>query len=191
MSQPNGPIVDRILELVRDKQGATHSRSFVRKVVSHVQYAINTRRKAVLQFDTLTTEPFRQIYSIINLFPNGIKIQGVRVDGRDLARTTLRSLSQLDLNWFRKVGPRIEAFTLVGRDILILYPAVDFAESVEIISSKVTITLVNTGTPIELADDEILPLIDLSSIVLLTRARMLETLKGKVDDLRKRLDQPR
>ncbi|MCH7761303.1 hypothetical protein IIA15_07910 [candidate division TA06 bacterium] len=187
--------VDRVLELVRDPNAALNSRAFVRSILTHAQWAINTRRGASENVTVLTTIPSIQIYPVMDEIPLGIKIKAVRVrdggssvsDERDLERVTLKSLTHVDLNWFGKIGPRIEVFATVGRDLLILHPGLSVASTVQVISSNKTPEFLTDSTEITLSDEDALPMIDLTQIILLARARMTGTLKNKIEELSKRM----
>lgn len=190
MSQVVGPITDRVLEQVRDKQGAIHSKTLVRLMLSHAQFAINVNRKSVMETTALATEKLRLFYPILGLLPNSLKVETVRDGNRDLDRITLKALTHSNLSWFREIGDRFEAFVIIGRDLLILYPALPFASSVNVVYSKKPAVLLNSASNIELSDEDILPLIDLTSIILLARARKFDTLEKKIQDLAERMRKP-
>lgn len=193
-----GSLVDRVLELVRDPNAALNSRAFVRSILTHTQWAVNNRRRAFENGTILTTKAFQQVYLVINEIPLGVKIQAVRARGggisvseeRDLERVSLKSLAHIDLNWFGKVGPRIEVFATVGRNILILYPTLDSDSTVRIISSSKITAFSDDADTVTLTDEDSLPMIDLAQIILLIRARVTGTLKTKIEELAERMRKP-
>ena len=187
MSEVAGTLIDAVLQRVRDPQGATHSRAFVRSILSQAQRMVNAQIEAVTASASLTTHRYRQFYPINSLLPNSVKVIGVREDGRDLSPANWREFSAVDRRWFRAVGPRMETFSVIGRDLLILHPSLDVDSSVSVIYSKLTDDLTGDGTATELDDSDLPAVLDLTEVLLLVRARKVKMAQPVLERMAGRL----
>lgn len=176
MPDTAGTLVDTVLQRVRDPQGSAHTRAFVRDVLTKTQQLVNVATKSVTTSVTLTTDPWLGWYPVFASFPTAGRIIAVRDAGRDLVEVPWRSLAQTSHTWLRDVGPRHEAFAVIGRDLLVVYPTVDRA---------VTLTLVAASAPAALDSDDdvpalppdVIPLwLDVAVAVLLARSRQFDGL---------------
>lgn len=171
-------LTDDLLRRVRDAGGGMHSRTFTRSIISKVQQMVNAKYRNVLASTTLTVEKLRQIYSISTSLPTAVFVDAVRDGTRDVSYTRWRELSYSDPQWFRRQGSRIETFSLVGRDLLVLHPALPVASSVTVVFTKLTSVLTAESTLTEVNDDLIPEIMQLSEAVLLMVGRRLEQVKS-------------
>ena len=170
-------LTDRLLRRVRDIHGLAHSRDFARGVLSGCQRVLNTLLGVVTVTPTLTTQPHQLFYSISGFFIDTeamTKVMAVREDTRDLCKLdNMRALNHLDLHWVRAIGPRFEAWTQVGRDLLVIYPSKTASSSVTIIGAKLTTALTGEDTAMELPNEYHDHVISLAEVMLLLKQRDL------------------
>lgn len=188
MSEVAGTLIDTILQRIRDPQGSAHSRDLVRSLLSHSQRMVNARTKSVLETLALTTDPNRLFYPIAALVPNAIRVEAVRSEGRDLSKCDWRSYQFVDAGWFRAVSDRFETWSLVGRDLLVIYPAKAITSSVDVVYSKLTNDLVAEDTATEIPDDDLPAVVDLMEAILLAKQRTFEPATEAVKRLVNRLE---
>jgi len=171
MAETAGTLVDTILQRVRDPQGAANSRAFVRDLLGRCQWAVNGRKNIVVATESFTTTPRRLVYPIKALVPSALRITAVRDLGRDVRFVPWTTLAHTNVGWFRELGDRHLAFSLIGRDLLVLYPGVDRAVTLTLVYTLQTNDFINDGVASELPDDDMLVVEDLVEALILTKAR--------------------
>jgi hypothetical protein len=171
-------LTDEVLRRVRDVHGLAHSRAFARTLLSKSQQVLNTLLAVVTTSTTFTTQPHQQLYSISGSLTGTdtvSRVLAVREGGRDLSHLKdYRQLSHLNLRWLRAIGTRFEAWTHIGRDLLVIYPAKTSTSSVEIIGSKLTTALTGEATELEVPSEYHDHIVTLAEIMLLAKQRDLE-----------------
>lgn len=170
-------ITDELLRRVRDIHGLAHSRELARTVLSKSQQVLNTLLAIKITSTSLTTYPLQQFYTISGLLTGTdaiTRVMAVRDGSRDLVKLqNFRQLAHLDLRWVRKVGPRFEAWTQIGRDMLVIYPAKQLGGSVTIKGTKLTTELTGEATELELPNEFHDYIITLAEVILLAKQRDL------------------
>src|SRR5262245_36284584 len=174
MAEECGPLIDVLLQRTRDPQGTANTRLFVRTILSMAQQLTNAGIKAIIDELPLVTEPMRQVYPIKDLLPVSANIVAVREEGRDLKEVDWRTLAQVDRQWPRRTGSRFETYSLVGRDLLIVHPALPETSHVDVHYAILTAELTSESTRTELHDDFVPVVLDLAETVLLMRGRQFD-----------------
>lgn len=187
MSEVAGTLIDVVLQRTRDPQGAANSRAFTMSMLSQAQRFVNAQRRAVLETTALTTEPYRLVYPIKALLPNSVKIEGVKVGDKDLVPTPWETLIYSEDGWWRAVGDSFETFTQIGRDLLVVHPALEVASSVDVVYTKLTNDLTSEGNATELDDSELPFVLDLTESLLLLRDRNYAALTQAAERLKSKL----
>src|SRR6266404_5320784 len=149
-----GPLVTQTLQRVRDPGGLAHPRPTVVLIYSYAQRAINAILDLAYESVTITTTPKQQLYSMQVIAPNALQIQDVKQDGtRSLSRVPYKTLFYTDRQWHRRdSGSRIEVFSQLGVDLLVLHPGSDMPQSLTLTYTKMTTDL--TLPPDALKDPE-------------------------------------
>lgn len=172
---------DTVLRRVRDPNGLAHSRAFARARLSDCERFINAVLGLFVDNNTLTTNPYQCVYGINGLLPNATRVMAVREGGRDLAKLQdLNQLKLLDSNWTQTLGNRGEAWTMVGRDLLVLYPATNQPKTYTIIYAKLTTMLGGELDKFDIADEYVDRVVTLCEAVLLLRQRDLVSAKSTI-----------
>src|SRR6266705_4676559 len=188
MAQAIGPLVDILLRRVRDPHALGTTRTLARLVLSHSQRIINAKAKYVLVTETLTTFEACLIYPINSLLPNSTRIVTVRDDGHDLNyEPSWRNLANYRSDWFRQVKPQHLIYSMIGRDLLVLYPAKDYDSVVEVVSAKLLANFADDSTATEIPDSDENFLLDIAELILTIKNRnlpvaesMLKSIQGKM-----------
>ena len=166
-----GPLTDILLQRVRDPQGLTHTRAFVRTIVTHVQRAINAKQRFLVSTSTLTTQPYKVVYPIAPLVTTGIRVVGVRDANRSLEFVPWMNFWYTHRAWHRQVGGQLQAWSLIGRDLLLLWPTLERVSSVTLVHPTLTGVVVNDAHVLEVPDEALPLLLDLCEVVLLAVQR--------------------
>ena len=170
-------LTDQVLRRVRDVHGIAHSRDLARTLLSHSQRLLNSLLGIVTTSTTFTTYPHQQFYQISGLLTGDdaiTKVMAVREGTRDLTHlANIRQLAHLDTRWVRAIGPRFDAWTQLGRDMLIIYPAKVTSSTVTIVGAKLTTALTGEDTALELPNEYHDHIISLAEIMLLAKQRDL------------------
>ena len=93
--------------------------------------------------------------------------------GEERHLANIRQLNHLDMRWVRALGPRFDAWTQLGRDMVIIYPAKTLNSTVTIVGAKLTTELTGEDTALELPDEYHDHIISLTEIMLLAKQRDL------------------
>lgn len=184
-----GVVITKALQRVRDPQGSAHTRVFVRTILSHAQRIINAIFRDVRVTSTFTTEASRLAYPVQSNLTDNLRIVSITHEGSELAVETLAGLQGSDPSWPRTRGAKIQAFASVGRDLLLLYPALDRNSTVEITSIKDTGLIIGEDSALDLPDERVKTALDFTEILLLIRQRDFDEaealLKAVVEDIQK------
>ena len=183
MAENAGVKTSELLQRVRDPQGAVHSRAFTVDILSQCQRLVNAKTGLVTGSASLGLSGRQLFYSPLStLLPEASAVTGVRYQGANLERTTPEELRALDSTWFRRIGFP-EAYTVIGREILVISPAVEFNETVTVDYIKLTTDFVGEESSFELADQDTPSVLDLAEIILLTRWRKQAQIVPLVEQL--------
>ncbi len=181
MANPIGPIITTVLQRVRDPQGTASSRDFVRKILSHAQRILNSELADAVETIDLITQPGLMFYDLSGFIPNSMNVVEVEYEFQTLPRTDLNQLRGTDPNWSRTRGSQYNAYAQVGKNLLILYPALSVQSTVTVRFVKDTGILQNESEEISLLNDH-LPLLDaVAEAVLLLKQRDLPEAKKRLD----------
>lgn len=163
--------MDVILERVRDTQSQFHSRAFVRRVISNVQWQMYLLLKPELSQTALTTSPGINHYRLTtnNL---GLRIAGIRDGGRDLSRVDdITKLAYIDRQWWTKRADRHELWTQLGQDYVIVYPTSYTSVMLDIIYVPMYIAYTSDSQTVFIPTEYHEPLIKIAEALILLRQK--------------------
>lgn len=173
-----------LLRRTRDPSGLAFAptgyadlRTFIRDLLTRAQISVNGATRSVIDSATLTTNARRLFYVLSSDVPTAIKVLFVRDNNNDLNLTTLRELNGFRQSWHRDIGARHDVYAVVGRDVLIVYPAKEIASTVTVISTKVTSTLAAEADTFDIPDSDVPAVMDLAEIIMLLKARKFDVVK--------------
>lgn len=168
-------VTDQLLRRVRDPQGTAHSREFVRDIVSRAELIVNIATRAVTESASFPLRVHQQLYGPLSVIvPRAAKIIGVHDRSREVTEVAWNDIHHYDGAWFRRLGPEPQMWALVGRDMLLVHPGLEYDYPVQLIYSLVPDPLV-TEIQEMLLPEQFTPLIlDIAEVILLTKQRTLE-----------------
>jgi hypothetical protein len=115
---------------------------------------VNAATRYVTEDVTMTVTAHRLVYDLWDEAPNLLRLHTVIHQGRDLERVEdWNQLWSLDPFWFRRVETQLEAYALVGKNLLILAPAPAEDTSVTLVYEKSFPVLTAETDTIELPDE--------------------------------------
>lgn len=165
--------IDRVLARVNDRGGSIHERDLVRRLLSQAQQALNGATRDVrgsASFSTVPTQPF---YRISEVLPACLTIETIEAGGQEIDPIPFDTLSMLDGNWMRGRADRPEYWAIVGKDLLVLWPAAASSVAVTVRYVSLAPSLESEDDSLVLPDERIDQLLDLVDSVLLLRERKL------------------
>lgn len=166
-----GPLVSEILLRVRDPDAKLTSRDFVRARLSDAQRLVNARFAFLYDETTLVTEPLRLFYPLTALLPAATRPVFVTEGERNLVPIPWRSFWHLSRGWPRTVRNAFQLWSLIGRDLLVVWPAQRTSVNLTVKSAKLTTALDSDNDPLELADEVLPMVVDLATVLTLLKAR--------------------
>jgi len=193
MATTAGTVATNLIERVYATGGIAHTQAWVISILSKTQRVANAYLQAVRSNAVLTVLAEKLVYKLRDDVPAAIDILRI-TDTRDgdveqLDRLDdLLELSAYDVDWFRNItGTRPETWTQLGRDLLVIYPAMAAANNVTVHYTKLTNTLAAAGTAFELPDEDVQVAKDLAEIILLARDKQIVECSNKLEQLSERI----
>lgn len=180
MAKTAGPETELLLRRVRQYGGVACDFDFAMQILSKCQRIVNAGRRLDTSSATLTTVANQLVYNLRDdVASDVVDIIQIDVSGRILQKcVTFSELSAYDLDWFQATGTRFETWLQVGRDLMILYPALTSASSVTVTYSTLTTEYESRNdhynTAIDIEDEYFDEVLSLAEIVLLTRGRQYD-----------------
>lgn len=185
MSRTVSSVVDILVARARQDGGIALTDDFATQLLTLCQQHINIALRRVTVTETLATAASDFFIALTEL-TTCAGILSVTEDNRALTPcTSLADFAAYELAWFANVtGTRFEAWTQLGRDWLVIYPAKAAISSVVVTSIKAT-TIYSTystlGTAaMELSDEDVDLALKLAEFILLTRKRKPAILKSEI-----------
>lgn len=173
-----GTLTTEVLARVRDPNGVMHTAAFVRARLSDAQRCLNALLGFVIGNASVTLNAFQNFYLVSTILPSAaIRLVGIRgsLTIREIGRMPdLQSFLIYGATWPQHVtNQAIESWALIGRDVLVLYPATTSDISIGMHYVKLTATLSATSTLMEFSPDQDGLVVTLTEAILLLRQRDL------------------
>lgn len=191
MGETVGPLVDELLRRIRDVGAQGTSRALVRRFLAHAEGLVAIAFDAHIETFTLTTTPERCVYANSELTGGSRigKLLTFRESNRDIPPSPLEAFAAHSLSWFRQIGPRPEAWTALGKDLFVLWPAGSTARTVEVRAVAAPLapddTYTGSDSDTTTLDTRWTPqILDLAELFLLLRVRRLDALKAPMERLK-------
>jgi len=178
-----------VLARARDPGGIGTSQTDVIDLLSRWQTVANGATEAVIQSATFTVSPLLQIYPISGFLPAALRVVDVRDSfGRSLdGPIPYKGLRWLNEEWFTEIGSELRSWCLVGKDLLILRPAMQIGQTVTVKYVAVTQTLGTPTDTFQCPDDDIEMVLDPVEFILLLKSKDLEAAKPILDRWKARI----
>jgi len=189
MPYVTGQLVDQLLHRVRDPDALGTSRDFCRLILTHVQRILNCKLGYVVETVALATVPNQQIYKVSDpaQATRAMRLVGVQEGTRDLKKVKWEEFFYLERKWSRAIGNRFDLWSMIGRDLLVIWPAKTTADSVNLVYARLTDVLTDDTVAIELPDDAVPLLLDVSEAMVCLKKRTYQPLTKLVETIQKRL----
>jgi hypothetical protein len=161
------------------------------KLLSRCQRIINAGLKRVVTSTTFTTRSEQTIYNLRENISNVIDVISIEVSDREIKNCSLTELSAYSLSWYRDTGSRFEFWSQIGKELIVIYPALATDSSVTVTYSKNTNKFESYeddyNVDLELPDEDVDLLLGLSEAILLTKMRQFDVASERFDELKKDL----
>lgn len=171
MAEAAGALVTVLLQRLRDASGGASSRAFVLARLSDAQRFVNAALRHVKGRAALTIEPRVIVMPIEANLPECVHLEGVRFEGKDLDPCQWRILGMLDGRWFRAVGHKPRIWSIIGRDLMLVYPGGVEQRTVTAMYTKWCDVLDHEDDVLEVPHDDIALVLDLAEAILQLRLR--------------------
>lgn len=184
-----GELVDRLLARVRDPDALGTSRATCRLLLTHLQRIVNCRLGYVVGTLTLATVPYQQIYRVSDPVqaPLAMRMLGVQEGSRNLKKIKWPEFWYMDRAWSRAIGSAFQLWSMIGRDLLVLWPSKPGADSVTLVYAKLTNELTDDTIAIELPDETVPLVLDLAEALICYKQRVYGPITKLAETIPKRL----
>ena len=171
---PAGDFVDAIAQRVRDPSNTAHPRADIRDVLNRVQTIINANQALVLETIPLTLVPGQTLYPLETDLPSLVTVTDIEFENRFLDRIPWRNLWKVSNTWLSGDNHEPRAWAMIGRTLLAVYPVPAVSTVVAVKGPIITRLLTDDNVPVNLRDEEMDIVVDLTTAVLLLRQRDLQ-----------------
>lgn len=182
-------MADLVLRRVYAYGGISHTQAEVIGFLSKTQRVANAFLRKVRSSTALTVVKQKLVYKLRDDLASAIDVTKViesrtGVDEELFHVADLRELTAYDQDWFRKIdGTRYDAWTQLGDDLLIIYPAKAANGTATIHYTKLTTALTASGDSFELPDEDVHVASDLAEIMCLARDKQINVCREKIRQL--------
>ena len=184
MSVTAGEARTELLSRIRKPGTIAYSEAAIYDILSKCQQVVNHWIGRLTATGTVTTAAYTYFYDMQTELPSAMYITKMTESNRQIARLKdWRELSQYSRSWLSDTGTRFEAYTQIGVDLLVIYPAKAAGSSVAVTYVKIPTTLSASGTAFDLPDNDVDTVIDLAEIVLLISARNFIDAKRRIGQM--------
>lgn len=177
MATTIGTAVSALLTRVRQSGNISPTNDQATQILTLCQQYVNLLFRRVIITETFATTKEKLLYNLSDFSGDALKILEMRESNRSLVEVDeIQQFGSYEKNWFRNItGSRFEAWHQLSQDYFILYPGkaaassvvVDFVKATTIYSDYTTYS----GTNLEIADEDVNVLLQLSETVLLIKSR--------------------
>lgn len=165
-----GQEISKLLREVDDPDDSAANRERIRRLLSASERVMNAALKRIRSTVTATLPPMVPMRTFAGIASGVLRIDGVRVDGRDLARSTIQSFSGISSRWFHALDSKHEGYALVG-DAIFFYPRVNREVFLEVVTVHLPDELLSDSQTMEIGDDDVPFVRDLARQMVLFRHR--------------------
>lgn len=182
MAKTVGPLVDEVLLRLRDTSAVGTSRAIARRALAHAcGYTALAYSDTIVNF-TLTTERERVMYDLSETSDRIVRVVRVTdTNGHEVQMSQAGVIEGLfDPHWFRAQGDQFEHFAQIGKRLLVLWPAVDRAESVTLHCKAFPAIFTADTATVGIEDDLVPAALALAETLLLVRAHRPDRLRTNI-----------
>jgi len=176
-------LLDGVLRRVRDTGALATTRANAMSVISGAQKSVNVATFAKVASAGMTVNAQQLLYQIATVLPRAGQILGVQHDSREIGWIDWEQLKNIDSTWFRRIGSRIDSWSLIGRDILVVYPALQTATTIAVSYVVSPATIADETESNQVPDDEVPLVLNITEIILRIRARQLAGLDKEIKNI--------
>jgi len=185
MAEAVSAMIDGILRRIRDTSANGTARSVVQDVLSGCQKTTPVGTFSQVQSAPMTTNAEQLLYQIDSVAPRAGRILGVQVgpDNEELGFTEWQKLKAIDPGWFRRIGPYFQTWSLIGRDIFIIYPALIVASTVALSYVLSPVTITGEAEINQIPNDEVQLMVMVAEAALRIRSRQLNGVSQMIEGI--------
>jgi hypothetical protein len=168
--------IDIVARRVRDQENIAHPRPVVMALLSQAQRLLNTRLALFVHEYPFLLQPYQQFYGQLStVFPDLARPVGFHDGKKELQKGEWNKLHHYRRDWFRALGGAPLVWCPMGRDALVIHPALDHLYEITMHGVPLTAQL---GSEIDLFEihDQYMPLVyDFTETILLAKQRVLDS----------------
>jgi hypothetical protein len=177
-------IVTAVSLRLRDPQNTAYPVALLNRLISQCQRLLNVNQRLIIRTTALTNTANQVLYQVTAIASDIARVEMVRQDQRDLFDIPWESLQHQDRRWMRRVGARLEYFSRIGNDVLVVAPATPTPVNITVVYTSVPPDV--TGAPGDVSiSAEYVPLLqDMVEATALLRSRRFTEAKAPIERIK-------
>ena len=169
---------------LRDPDNTAFPTAVLQRLINQCQRILNVNQRILLRTAAFTTTNNLVLYQLTSIASDIARVEMVRQDGRNLFDIPWESLMHQDRRWLRRVGARLDYFSRIGNDILVIGPATPVGVLTNVVYTSVPPDVTGAPGDVSIPDEYIPVLQDMVEAVALLRSRGFTETKAPVDRIK-------
>ena len=172
---------------LRDPQRTATTNDQWLSIISRAEALWNAVTMKVIVEGTLSVEPYSVVYSVNTVFPDCIRLITLRDGDHTLWPLDAKGLRNMDPAWLRNVGANPEQWSMLGRDLLLIHPAVEAARDLTVAYVQYTPILTTLQQELTMPEHEHAGILDLAEALAALRLRQFKLLMSAGERVKARV----
>lgn len=180
-------LISVLAQRVRDPQYTATSKDQWLVLLSRAEAMWNAATLRIIAEGSITLEPHCVVYPVQPWLPDCVRIVSVRAATHTLWPVDAKTLRTSDPAWLRSVAGRPEQWSMIGRDLLIIHPAVEAATTLTVAYVQHTPVLTTLDQELVMPEHEHPGLLDIAEALAALRLRQFKLLAAAGERLKARM----
>lgn len=154
-------------------------------ILSRAQQLWNAITRRVVATATVTMEPFAAVFALNAVVPDCVRVLSVRDADHELVPVSQSTRRAASPTWLRDRATDPEEWSMLGRDLLVVYPAVEQTRDLTLTYVPHLSPLASTNDALDIPDHDLAGFRDIAESIAclkLRQMKLMEAAAGRVND---------
>lgn len=185
MSTTAGSEISVLASRVRDPERTAITEAEWLDILSRAQQLWNAITRRVVSTATVTMEPLAAVFALSAVVPDCVRVLSVRDTDHELVPVAQSARRATSPTWMRDSATDPEEWSMLGRDLLVVYPAVAVSRDLTLTYVPHLAPLVTIDTALTIPDHDLPGFRDIAEAIAclkLRQMKLMEAAAGRVND---------